>query len=120
MRQSHAKAFECYLRAARARDSAAQAEVARCFYYGIGVTKDIRSAAHWYRKAAKQGVRDAQYAIGLAYEYGDGVGRKRRMASHWYKTAVANGHIDAERALQRVKKYWKTKMKVPPILAGFE
>ncbi|MEA3487490.1 MAG: tetratricopeptide repeat protein [Thermodesulfobacteriota bacterium] len=43
------------------------------YYYGIGVPKDYKEAAKWYRKAAEQGNALAQCSLGFMYDKGEGV-----------------------------------------------
>src|SRR5690606_23775577 len=42
-------------------DHVAQFHVASLYHQGLGVDRDVRSAARWYRAAAEQGHADAQY-----------------------------------------------------------
>ena len=41
----------------------AQFTLGECYYYGIGVTKDLAEAVKWFRQAAKQGEQRAKKAL---------------------------------------------------------
>ncbi len=70
------QAIKWYRKAADQGDKDAQAELGRCYFYGIGVKGDYKQAVLWYRKdRAKAGNADAQYSLGYCYEYGQGVMR---------------------------------------------
>lgn len=53
IKKSDRKVFECYLNAALAGDRQAVYEVGRCYYYGIGISKNKRMADIWLRQAEK-------------------------------------------------------------------
>ena len=54
-------AFRWYLRAARNGDLDSLAEVARCYYYGIGTAENHTQALNWYLKAAIRGQHKAAH-----------------------------------------------------------
>lgn len=39
----------------------------KCYFEGIGVTKDYNKAIEWYKEAAEQGYAIAQYNLGVYY-----------------------------------------------------
>ena len=47
---------QCYLNAALHGDTQSVEEVARCFYYGIGIEKNIDVAEIWYQRAEELGI----------------------------------------------------------------
>jgi len=73
-----------------AEDGDARAQVVMGVMYetGLGVTRDYKAAATWYRKAADQGNARAQYNLGTLYERGDGVPRDEVQALKWYTLSV--------------------------------
>ena len=55
----------------------AQANLAKYYYRGEGVSKDVYKAFEWTRKAAEQGLPEAQLALGLTHYYkGEAVKKK--------------------------------------------
>ena len=62
---------------------------------GVGVTKDNRQAALWYRKAAEQGLPPAQYNLAVSYAYGKGVPTDAVQAYAWMNLAAAQGLTEA-------------------------
>ncbi len=50
--------METYLRAALFGDKQSVNEVARCYYYGIGVEKNRRIAKIWYDRSECHGMRE--------------------------------------------------------------
>lgn len=46
-------------------DAAAQALLAEIYARGLGVARDVETAAYWYEKAAEQGVPEAQFQYAL-------------------------------------------------------
>ena len=58
---------------------------------GVGVQKDLASAASWYQKSAKQGYVGGQTNLGVLYGAGTGVKYDRRVALYWLKKAAAQG-----------------------------
>ena len=61
--QDHAKAFECYLRAAEQGHGKAQYNVAYAYANGIGTQKNTSEAIKWYGKSADQGIALAEYVL---------------------------------------------------------
>jgi len=71
-----------------------------CYECGLGVERDVREAAAWYRKAAEQGHAHAQYELGLCYVNGQGMEKDEREAEAWYRRAAAKGNANAQEALR--------------------
>ena len=61
-------------------DDVAQYNLARYYYYGIGVERDYGLAVEWFTRSAKQGNSDAQYRLGSCYYYGIGVEQNYNIA----------------------------------------
>src|SRR5205807_10134201 len=88
-----------YQRAASHGDRDAMAEVARCYYHGIGTHQNLAKALEWYKKAADYGDAEAQYTLGRAYEFGEGVKTDLDKAIRWYGKAAAQGDEKAKTAV---------------------
>lgn len=66
---------------------------------GLGVDKDAKRAALYWRLAAMQGLANAQYMLGLAYGSGTGVERDDNLAKEWLRKAARRGHERAKKSL---------------------
>ena len=62
---------------------------------GMGVIKDYKRAAEWYRLAAIQGDTRAQVNLGLMYANGTGVTQNNLFAYMWWNIASSSGDEDA-------------------------
>ncbi len=72
-----------------------QLRVAKCYYKGVGVKKDLSAAIYWYRKAAEQGNAEAQLFIGSRYSKGEGVKQSDAKAVWWWRKAAAKNNVTA-------------------------
>ena len=81
--------------AAVAGDPIASFEIGRRYTDGIGVDRNLETAAKWYQKAANAGFAPAQYRVGNFYEKGHGVESNAATAARWYEIAANNGNIIA-------------------------
>lgn len=76
---------------AKAGDAFAQRDLAVCYYYGNGITKNIDMAEHWWKSAADKGVVDALRGLYALY-----LGKKNYVAALSYETRLAeHGAADA-------------------------
>ncbi len=66
------KKIEGYKRAAETGNASAQYNLGVCYFYGTGVTVDLREAVKWYTRAAEAGIVYAQFNLGLCYRKGTG------------------------------------------------
>ena len=71
----------------------AQSELGHMYSGGLGVPKNYKKAAKWYRKAAKQGHTLAQFELGEMYSGGLGVPKDKVKAAKWYHKS-AEQHWD--------------------------
>ncbi len=78
--------------AAAAGDGDAMFEIGRRYTDGIGVDRNLETAALWYTSAAEGGHAPAQYRIGNFYEKGHGVAVDPKSAAEWYGKAAAQGN----------------------------
>jgi TPR repeat protein len=76
-------------------DPAAQLTLGTLYRTGLGVSKDLVKAAHWYQKAAEQGLPEAQFNLGMMYANGDGVTEDEYKALDWIYRAAEQGHENA-------------------------
>ncbi len=56
----YSEAVKYFDKAAEQGQKEAQYQLGNCYYYGIGINKDIYRATEWYRKASEQGHIEAQ------------------------------------------------------------
>ena len=66
---------------------------------GLGVPKDLATAARWYRLAAEGGSASAQYNLGVFYQFGKGVPKDPTEAARWLRMAAEQGHGRAQNNL---------------------
>lgn len=66
------------------------------FYKGIGVDKDFKKAAQWFRRAAEKGHAVAQYNLGIMTYLGQGVDQDYRQAAEWFRRAGEQDHAAAQ------------------------
>lgn len=81
-----------YRRLAERGDSWAQFVLARCFFGGWGVKKDMALAAEWYRRAAAKGHIWAQLSLGRFLCDGIGLAEDDAEAATWFRKAAAQGN----------------------------
>lgn len=86
-------------KAAERGDASAQLQLARCYYRGIGVSKDWATAVRWYRKAAMQDNTEAQVSLASCYFGGLGVKRDDVESINWFRKAAMLGDNDAQQML---------------------
>ena len=66
---------------------------------GIGLARDERQDAVWWRKAAEQGDGPAQGHLALAYEQGCGVPQDDEQAVFWHGKAAEQGFAPSQVSL---------------------
>lgn len=69
------------------------------YYEGVGVSKDYKESAHYFRRAAEQGCADAQAVLAAMYYDGHGVKQNYREAATWFKKSAQLGNIDSQNFL---------------------
>ena len=92
---NYAEAMRWWCKAAERGHASAQNNLGACYYFGKGVSKDLREAAKWYRREAEQGVDQAQFNLGNCYYCGEGVTKDYAEAAKWYRRAAERGYVDA-------------------------
>jgi TPR repeat protein len=81
-------------------DPESQQHLGQWYESGFCVTKDLPTAASYYRKAANQGHAYAQYRLGCCYQLGSGVDLDCLEAEKWFQMAAKQGSSEAKVALQ--------------------
>lgn len=66
------------------------------YFYGVGISKDIDKAAHWYKVAANKGYPEAQSSLGVLYATGNGVDKDVNKAVTWFSKAAEQGVAEAQ------------------------
>jgi TPR repeat protein len=96
------RAFECFEKAAKARNPRGICNLAFCYENGTGVKKDVREAADLYEEAAALENPTAMYRLGYLHEKGALGDDDVKSAREWYKKAAALGNDDAKKRLERI------------------
>lgn len=78
-------------------DPAAQALLAEIYARGLGVARNVETAAFWYEKAAEQGVPEAQFQFALLLLKRSSRGSEDyAQATELMRTAADNGNAEAQ------------------------
>lgn len=78
-------------------DAAAQALLAEIYSRGLGVARDVETAAIWYEKAAEQGVPEAQFQYALLLlKRSPKASTEYELAIELMKTAADSGNAQAQ------------------------
>ncbi len=78
--------------AASRGDPQAHTLVARVYDEGLGITRDVITAARWYARAAELCDVPALFAYGIMLAEGRGVGKDRKAAGNMLELAALSGH----------------------------
>jgi TPR repeat protein len=96
-------AFLCFRAPLESRAAHGHAEpqyqLAKCYFYGIGLSQNHAEAARWFRLAAEQGHAKAQTALGIMYVQGLAMPRDYPTALKWFRKAASQGLDAAENQL---------------------
>ena len=80
-------------------DTAAEYKLARMYYQGKGIRRDLGESVGWFRKASDQGYAKAEFSLGDLYHRGEGVPKDDAEAVRWIQKAADQGDPYAESAL---------------------
>jgi TPR repeat protein len=94
---------------AKSEDPEAQFQLARRYFDGWGVAKDLTEAAKWFQKAADQGHTRAQTHLGNQYLEGKGVPKSRSLALLLLRKAADKGDGEAQFKVGQDLQYWAPK-----------
>jgi len=92
----YATAYRELAPAAAAGDPLAQYTLARMYFSGVGVSRDVGEGFKWLRKAALAGIGAAQYQLGAHYEWGIDVAQDCAEAARWYRMAADRSIAEAQ------------------------
>lgn len=59
---------------------------------GLGVSKNLEVALHWYMKASAQGLAKAEFNLGLCYKLGKGIEQDYSKAKEYFLKSAQEGH----------------------------
>jgi TPR repeat protein len=76
-------------------DARSQYLLARAYYYGEGIEKDLAKAVSWAEKSAAQNYPDAANLISVYYFNSEGSQKNLEESEKWLKKAVALGSLKA-------------------------
>lgn len=79
------------------------ANVAHCYYTGLGTNVDYEKAYTFAVKGAALGDEAAMETLGQLYEYGKGVSQNLQAALEWYQKAADLGDEDAQKRLKELE-----------------
>ena len=94
--KKYEQAIYWWQKAADAGNSAAQKNLAICYFNGYGVEKDVEKAVYWWQKAADAGNSAAQKNLAFCYLKGDGVEKNVEKAVYWWQKAADAGNSAAQ------------------------
>ena len=77
------------------KDAVAMTLLGELYKDGLGVRRDLKEAAHWYRLSADRGDPQGAFSLALAYLRGRGVEESRQNAVVWLEKAAAKNHSGA-------------------------
>ncbi len=77
------------------QDAHAMTLVGELYKDGLGVRRDLKEAARWYRLAADRGDPQGAFSLALAYLRGRGVEENRQVAIGWLEKAALTNHSGA-------------------------
>lgn len=97
--ENYEKALDKLEPAAKEGDRKALVYLARMYYEGRGVEKDVVRAIRLFRSAAEAGDSKAMVTVGYAYSNGIGVSTDNARAVKWYRKAADAGNAVAQRNL---------------------
>ena len=95
---------------ARAGDAEAQYYLARLYAGGLGVKKDPKKAARYFRRAAEQGSLEAQFNLGSALVLGEGVEKDMVEALKWLILSGSEGFEKAQVYAKRIARFMNRSM----------
>jgi TPR repeat protein len=90
------KAHKMWLVLAEDGNATAMNNIANLYEQGLGVERNLITAADWLRKSAETGNTVGQLQLGMAYEQGLGVPQDNRQAAYWFEQAAVQGDRDAQ------------------------
>ena len=93
--KDYATALKHFRPLAKQGHTLAQLWLGDMYYFGEGVTYDLKEAVRWYRLSAEQGDPGAQTSLGWMYYKGRGVTQDYKEAVRLYRKAAKQGQAEA-------------------------
>ena len=90
------QAINFYMKPDAQKDPDVLNRIGYMYNHGMGVEKNEKVGAEWYRKAAEMGYAKSQYNLGQCYLEGDGVPKDAKEAIKWFRMAAEQGYANAE------------------------
>ncbi len=104
--KDYAAALAHFKPLAKADNAEAEAQLARMYAHGQGVTRDPEKAAQLYRASADQGNADGENGVGVSYEEGTlSAQPDYALARKFYLKSAAQGNAKGEYNLGRFYEY---------------
>jgi len=97
-----AKAIKLFRRAGD--NPPAQHELGGCYYWGKGVTKNVKEATKLFLEAANAGFTSSQSLLGFWYKTGQDVKKDMKESVRWYSKASLGGNKVAAKELKNIFK----------------
>jgi len=94
--ENYNKIFLIWLSKAEKGNPKYQFYTAQAYYFGDGVTKDIKKAVYWYKKSSEQGYPIAKKQLSLIYESGKVMGKDLNLAFTLLCDAAMQGELSAQ------------------------
>ncbi len=95
-KKDHATAFKLWSEEAELLNTQAMVNIATLYAQGLGCTKDMDKAIHWFKKASYFGNSSAAFNLGRLYENGLFVDENKEEAVYYYRLAAKRGHTGAQ------------------------
>lgn len=95
-KKDHATAFRLWSQEAELLNTQAMVNVATLYAQGLGCTKDMDKAIHWFKKASYFGNSSAAFNLGRLYENGLFVEESKEDAIYYYRLAAKWEHSGAQ------------------------
>lgn len=73
----------------------AQSYLGDCYYFGLGIVKDVNEAFEWYSFAADSNYVPAYKYLADCYYFGEGTAADFEKAAYYYQLSAENGNVEA-------------------------
>ncbi|TDU62543.1 TPR repeat protein [Prosthecobacter fusiformis] len=97
--QDPQEALHWLRRAAEKKDPEAMHYIGLCYGHGLGVKKNLETAATWTKAAAELGWAEAQCQLGNCYMKGAGTPKNLTEGMRWFKKAADQGSVEGNYSL---------------------
>ena len=94
-------AIDWWKASADAGNAYAMAQMGDCYYFGLGVDKNLAKAIDFYTPAADKNITSALYRLGILYYTGNGVDQDQTYAKLLMRKASDGGMREAQDFLEK-------------------